>query len=86
MLRAEDMATIKELKDALKSEKSTRNHMIKRGVELERKIQDALKRMEQVTSHDLKIAFRKGGAICGLECDAIEAVRVRLIQAAKGES
>ena len=26
MLRAEDMATIKELKDALKSEKSTRNH------------------------------------------------------------
>jgi ATP-dependent protease HslVU (ClpYQ) peptidase subunit len=53
---------------------------------LERELQDAVKRMEQVTIHDLKITFRKGGAICGLQCDAIEAVRARLIQAAKGEA
>jgi hypothetical protein len=52
---------------------------------LERKFQDAVKRMEQVTIHDLNITFRKGGAICGLQCDALEAVRARLIQAAKGE-
>jgi len=53
--------------------------------ELECELQDVVKRMEQVTSHDLKITFRKGGALYGLECDAIEAVRDRLIQAAKGE-
>jgi len=112
-----------DLLDRLESEKSTRNHIIKRGVEMERELNDArnqlyrickegfgnddtigleptddyilrklndlktaVQRMEQVTIHDLKITFRKGGAICGLECDAIEAVRNRLIQAAKGEA
>jgi hypothetical protein len=37
-LRAEDMATIKEMRAALESEESTRNYIIKMCVELERKV------------------------------------------------
>jgi hypothetical protein len=45
-------------------------------------LQDAVERMEQVHIHDLKIEYRKGGTMFGLQCDAIEAVRARLISAA----
>lgn len=63
-LRAEDMATINDLR---------------------KQLQDAVTRMESVPIHDLKVAFREAGTKYNFQCDAIEAVRTRLIQAAKGE-
>lgn len=48
-------------------------------------LQNAVKRMESVPIHDLKVAFREAGTKYNFQCDAIEAVRNRLIQAAKGE-
>lgn len=63
-LRAEDMATINDLRQQL---------------------QDTVKRMEEVPIHDLKVAFREAGTKYNFQCDAIEAVRARLILAVKGD-
>jgi hypothetical protein len=76
-----------KLLSLLESEKATRNAIIKKGVDMERaakqEFQDAVKRMEEVTSEELDtIWMRAPGEID----DAFNAVRARLISAAKGES
>ena len=53
--------------------------------DLRQQPQDAVNRMEAVSIHDLKIAFREAGTKYNFQRDAIEAVRTLLIQAAKGE-
>lgn len=63
-LRAEDMATINDLR---------------------KQLQDVVTRMEEVPIHDLKVAFREAGTKYNFQCDAIEAVRARLILAVKGD-
>ena len=101
-----------ELLLLLASEKSTRNHLIKRGAELERELddmksqradfgalvdnlerelnaakqelQDAVKRMEDVTDADLVLAYW-AGSHSTLVHEGANRVRTRLIQAAKGE-
>lgn len=62
-LRAEDMATINDLR---------------------RQLQGTVKRMESVSNHEIWTAYKDHPAIWAAE--ALEAVRARLIQAAKGES
>lgn len=47
-------------------------------------IDEAVRRMEAIPIHDLKMAYRKGAEILGLQCDAVESIRVLLISAAKG--
>ncbi len=61
-LRAEDMATINDLR---------------------KQLQDVVKRMEDVSSHEIWTVYKDHPAIWAAE--ALEAVRTRLIQAAKGE-
>ncbi len=73
-----------DMQNLLESEKSTRNRMIKKCAELERELQDAVKRMETVPVQELdKIWDNAPG---GSPLVAIDAVRARLIQAAKGEA
>jgi len=77
-----------EMKSLLESEKSTRNAIIKKGVEMEQaakqEIQDAVKRMEEVPVEELTKTFWGPGqaTVSSWGCDR---VRARLIQAAKGE-
>jgi len=67
-----------DMQSLLESEKSTRNHIID--------LQDVVKRMEEVSSDDLdEIWFGKTGSDFNFD-EAMEAVRTRLISAAKGES
>jgi hypothetical protein len=76
-----------KLQNLLKSEKSTRNAIIKKGVEMEQaakqELQDAVKRMESIPVEELDKIWDTTGD-CAL--DGIEGVRARLISAAKGES